>query len=366
MSYAASMSMHAQRAARELLALCMWWFNEIHQAWLDLLGRVSAERARRFMVRLNPAGGRITQIGGEQTVVLKDFVATGPLGIPPLQSFWSDGAPARGHAMVSLPDTAVLLRHLHLPALSEREAAAAIELQLERELPLSREAFYTSWDMQRRAVDRSWDVTIAIAHRRDIDSVYEAITAWGWQVQAVGPGENDAKVGFNLLPVRARTFDLSFGRRERLLGWGAAALLALCIVTVLGQWSYERLSLADELENARSRLAVLQRREAELEKLSAPVIALRTLMNDKSAVDALTAMSSVIPQDTWIYQSQVQAAASTPLQIRIEAFTPSASALAKQIQASPQWQQVKILQASAVGTGQERVELALQLAGDSQ
>lgn len=346
----------------ELGAFSRWWTNEIRETAHEVAERLVPQNAQRFSVRMVQGGGVITKLDSDGTV--QHRFSLGEDGrIPPLQEFWTGAIPENARAHIVLAESSVLICDLRLPPARAKDLSGIVSLQLERESPLPVDRIYFDWKTHSQSVDRSRIVSVAISRSVIVDGLCSAVASWGWSVIGVGVGGSD-RLRFNLMPARTRVFDFTVGRRERLMSADAAALCALWCATVLAQWWFERTSLEEPLLQAKTQSAQVLARQAELDKLGKPVAALSALMRTKSATDALATMSSTIPADTWIYQAEINAGAAGGLpQISIEAYTPAAAGLVDSLQASEQFDRLKLVEAAStgVGTGIERVELVAQL-----
>jgi hypothetical protein len=367
---AAALRSFAHRTGSEIMGLATWWISELRETWLEFFERIAPNRARRFLVEIDKDTGVVRQIGNATSTPLQSFSLDGRGGLPALREFWTEGAPGRARAFVALPESSVLICKLQLPPVRDRDVGRVVDLRLERELPLPADQLYVDWEVTERHADRSRTVSVAIARRSDVDRLRDAIQSWGWNVFAIGLSGGGNRLRFNLMPKRPHVLDLTIGKREWLLVASAAVLCALYCVTVLGQWWFERSRLAGALDEARTQMAAIHRRQVELDSLSQPLVALGDLMKSKSAVEALTAMSSVIPADTWVYQTEirqneVRAPAAAEVLIKLEAYTPAATTLIGLLQGSDEFEQVQLVETASagLGTASDRVELTARLRG---
>lgn len=352
------------RLGAELTAFSAWWIHEVREAWLFLVERIWPAHSRRFLLELDDSGGIVRQIA---TSVVKTsgvrFELTEDRSLPALSTFWTEGAPASARVFVALPQSKVLLCNLQLPPVSDLDLARMIDLQLERELPLPRDQVNVDWEADQRRGNQPRRVEVAIAKQVDVNRLRGEIQSWGWQVAAVGLGCGTDTPRFDLLPPRLHRLNFSMGRREWHLFWSALALCGACVLTIGGQWWYERSSLSAQLRDARSQAEKIERQRATLADRGKPVIALRELMRSASAAQVLTAMSTAVPANSWIYQTEIRTPAAANPSVKLEGYTTAAAALVEALQQHPEFEQVQLVRSSAAGvaSGVDRVELTARM-----
>jgi hypothetical protein len=259
---------------------------------------------------------------------------------------------------VLLPESSTLTCEFRLPPVADRDVAPAVELQLERKLPLPREQLYVDWRIRETLADRSRLIDVVVARRTTVDRVRDSVRAWGWRPVAVGRSEPDGRQRFNLLPAPTRRLSFDIGRRERYLAWSAAALVFIYLAVVIGQALFERGSVRDELRQARTQMSRIDKQRALLVSESQPIAMLHELMSQPSAAEGLVAVSGALPQDSWIYQADIRTLANG-VGVHLEGYTPSSTVLLQALQASGRLEAVELVEATSagVGSGSERIEM---------
>jgi hypothetical protein len=342
--------------AQELNAFVAWWLHELRDTWVAVSERVAPQRAQHFIVDLSRPRAAIRRRGATEALV--EFACGEQGELPDVQSIWPDGAPSTARATVVLPEAKVLTCEIRLPPLAERDVNRALELQLERKLPLSRDQLYVDWRVREILPDRSRLIDVLVARRTTVDRVRDSVRAWGWRAVAVTHKEADTRQRLNLLPPPTRRLSFDVGQRERYLAWGAAALLLLCVTIGVAKAWMERASVRDELVQARAQAEGLEKRRALLATEGKPIAQLRELMAQPSAAEGLAAISSAVPHDSWIYQADIKTL-PTGVTAQLEGYTPSATSLLQGLQASSRLEGIELVEAasSGVASGVERVEL---------
>ncbi len=353
----------ARRMSAEVGAFTAWWLQELRATWIALVEKTSAGSAQRFVLDLSGEPGALRKADGA-VVDLVAPLAVSQIGeLTALRDSWPQ-APASGRVVVLLPEAATLVCELRLPPIPERDVAAAVRLQLERRLPLPAEQLCLSWHVQQKYPDGSRAVIAAMARRRYVETLRDAIRSWRWRAVAIRPKSQSQMLNFNLLPAPASRWSFAMERREVRMAWSAFALCVVYMLAVGGQWWYERASLADTLQHARKQLGEMSRRERELSDGAAPLAAIRELMRAPTASEALAAVSLALPTDSWMYRLDIQAFAAGPT-LRAEGYTQAPASAVAALERSPQLQAVELIETSAAemgGTG-NRIALKARLVG---
>ncbi len=127
----------ALRVNGELNAFVAWWLHELRDTWVAVSERLAPARSQHFIIELT--GPRAVIRRQSSSGALIEFTC-GPQGeLPDVQSIWPEGAPSTARATVLLAEASVLTCELRLPPIAERDVVRAVDLQLERKLPLSRD-----------------------------------------------------------------------------------------------------------------------------------------------------------------------------------------------------------------------------------
>jgi hypothetical protein len=305
--------------AAEFSAFAGWWLQELRDSWIAVIEKVAPQRA-----------------DGRTTVVL--------------------------------PESDLLACTLRLPPLAQRDVARVVDLQLERELPLARAEVYLDWHVREECADRSRVVDVVVARRSVVDRALETIRAQGRRPVAVTRTEPDGRQRFNLLPAPSRRLSLEFGKRERYLAWSAGALIVLYLAAFVGRAVFERLSVADELAQARTQMARIRDQRALLTDEGKPIVLLHEIMLQPSALDGVTAISEAVPKDSWIYQADIRAVTNGAVSLHLEAYSPTSTALLRGLETSGRFAAIELVQATSTGqaSGTERVELRARTAAGAR
>jgi hypothetical protein len=357
-----------QRGVDELSAFGAWWVHEVRDAWTAVMERVAPQSSRHFTLDLSGAQGVLSTAGEDSAAAVVPIMASSTGQLPALSEAWPQASIGSARVMVLLHDSATLTCLLRLPPVAERDVARAVELQLERELPLPREQLYVDWWVQEKGTDQSRVVVVLMARRQYIDTLRDSVREWGWRILAIRGRSRAGQLAGNLLPSAGSRWSFAIGGREGTLVWSCLALCCIYIALVAGQWSYERFSLAAPLERAREQISQIRSREAQLRQDLAPITALRNLMQGDSPARALAAMSTVLPANAWAYHTDIRTPPEGEATLSFEGYTASATQTVEALGRSSQFKAVELVQAASddQGSGRERIEIRARLERSSQ
>jgi len=274
--------------------------------------------------------------------------------------FWPEAADGTAVHVV-LPQSAVLIRRVWLPAEAAKDLAAVVELQLERELPVPRDQVHADWHIEAHDRDRSRiEVAIAIAWRREIEQLLDALNRWQLRVVAIGVDLEAGAAVFNLSPHRARRSTGKLSSIDRLLSVGAA-VLALAYAGIVGsQWLGERIAVERELSRTRAAASRVERALAELAGRREPLVRLQRLMAAASSAEILSALTAAVPHDSWLQQLDIRCRDDGDCSIRFTAATSAVAALVQHLEQSPYFENVELQSSTATGstTVHDRAEVS--------
>lgn len=336
-----------------------WWLQELRQARVDVAERYSSLRSPRFQLNVGCDQAVLTHAGDpngeERTFKLVDGE------LPALDEVWTTDTPRDARLELVLPDPDVLVFNLQLPPMAEHELQDAVELQLERKLPLARAQLYVDWEVVHKRPDRSRTIAVAAVKRVRIDQWSERLRVWPWRLKRISCRDPNGVVRFDLLPRSIQGVSFAFGRREVLLAWFAAGLAAGLGLLTAGQWIYERKSLATRIEEASAQVAEVKRLRLVLRRESEPLVAVRELARTPGVGRALSALSSTLPSDTWLYQADIRALSRAAPVITMEGYSPSAATLVQTFEQAQQFAGIELMETSAADAGLNRIKLKAQL-----
>ncbi len=313
-----------------------WWRDEILALLPDGLRRALAPTDTVIAIDLQSdtvnvrrfADGAVSEIAQLPRV---DFDAANLRGVlaPYLAKPWflRDGFALR------LPDAMALWRTLALPLAARRNIAGVLDLELERQSPLDRDAVYHD----HRIVRIDWqaglvEVVWRIARRKPVDAALEICRQAGVAPAVVAFVGDAAPPDGGTFPIAAR--EAALLRLRRWLTPGLAILVAILLVAVLaGAYARNQQAadlLARRVDQARSAAQItlhLQRaiagagRRAEflVRRKQGPMVA-----------GVLAETTRVLPQGSWLTELECRDG-----EVRIKGLSGSAASLIALFDASP-------------------------------
>jgi len=212
---------------------------------------------------------------------------------------------------VAIPSRAVLRRTLSLPAAVEENLRQAVGYDLDRLTPFKAdEIYYDAVVVSRDAGRGTLAVDFAAVRRGIVDAALAHVSAWGAEVRGVSPDDPAAATvsRLNLASDEARFVPAPWKRWQF---WAPIAALgavaAVAVVLPVWQKREQAISIINRAEGVRQQAAVSERLRAELEKAAADYnFALERKYAWPPIVRVLDAVSSVLPDDTWLTQLEVR------------------------------------------------------------
>jgi len=325
----------------ELAAFASWWPQQLRELTDAILARIVPRFAKPALVRFE----------GEQASILVD-------GAP--QPLESNAAPSRPRAVVMLDDRRVLRHELTLPVPVERELERALELHLERELPLARSAVCVDWKvvhrdrLQQRIVVRL--LAVRVEH---VEQVRNHVSECGLRPVRVCVDDGAGGIVGNFLSSSAGRQRMRFTQLDRRLAALSAGLAVALGALIGGQWFYERLQVGREVQRVSAAARMSKTLTQQLVKNSASGLSLTHIMERPDAIDVLTRLTYQVPQDTWAYELEIAPGVAGSLQVKLTGFTPTATMLVDLLAKTPELENVRLVSATSAGLGSGRDRLQL-------
>lgn len=344
-----------RRLYDESVALWKWWTGEVRDA-IEAVATFSERQAPRYMLVAERDRWvlRKKQSNEEETVIESEGTA-----IPSAPAVATGDAPATPLTIV-LPQAAVLLLDLRLPPMPDRDIGNALELQLERELPLGRESLAVRWRVIHKLDSGAREIAVAAVRKQFIEQLLKDVAAAGWRVLALRSSADDRSAAFDF---GASGSDRSHTHRyDSRLAALAIGFVSAWLLIVAGQWVYERQALDDQIVQARVQVEEFERASKALSGEGKPLHALEDLQAKVTAQEALAAISSAMPPNAWIYYFDFQPHDDEPASVKIAGYAPTATDLVDALQANGQLDEVTLVQAMAEeGAERERLEITTRL-----
>jgi hypothetical protein len=272
-------------------------------------------------------------------------------------------AAARGGRVVLLLSPEHILTHeITLPLAAEGELAAAIDLHLERELPLPLAQACIHWRVvSRDRANGRLRVRVYIAHLAQVEKFVKLLAARGHRLSRVAISTGSNEFEGDLLPQRpyARKNTFRITPLDRRLAMICVSLAAVFCGVVAIQWTVERMRVSAELRRVDARAKQTRALARELARSATGPNQLIALMARPDAVDVLRTLTSDIAEDTWAYEVEIKGTSSPEYQVRLAAYAAAATMFVGALEKTPKFDHVRLVSATSAGLGTARDRLTV-------
>lgn len=300
-----------------------WWSREL-DALVPAAPRAALERRRMRPVlvfagdRVTPwrpgtVDGRPAMSAGEPVLLAGDAAQVAAAGSAALAAATA-GRAGRPRVVVSLAPRDVLRKKIVLPAAVEENFRQALGYDLDRHTPFKAdELYYDAVVVDRMPARGTITVDLAAARRAAVDPALRHVAAWGGDVVAVvpEPPATAALSRHNLLPLELRQARSVWRRWQFWVPLGVFLALAIAAVAIpLWQKRDYVMQLSSLADAARQRAAVSETLRTELNARVADYnFAIERKYAFPSALQAVDAVSKLLPDDTWLTQFDLKTTA---------------------------------------------------------
>jgi general secretion pathway protein L len=337
-----------------------WWLRELKCLVPARLAEILAGERNRLVIDVEPTQLVVRHRVGDQVRELAR-IAIPETGLPQRPSTLARlGDDASLTTIVRLAPEVAVTKLVQLPDTAAANLRQILEHQLERHTPVAPAQLYfdyavTAHDQAQRRVA----VELVMVMRSTVDAVGELMRDWGLAPRAIGLIE---QVGwgtrFDFAP-RRDTENLARARRRRLV-------LAALVIVLLGSAAYATLehaqreadALATAVAETKAQALAAARLRSEIAKRIEQRDFLALKRQETLRLQALTAITSALGDDTWLTDLQLAGA-----KVRASGYSQAASALIPLLQqragfANPRFESPVT---RAVTGGGERFDLSVEL-----
>jgi len=323
----------------QLPRLFDWWWGELRPLVPEPVRRYFRTPRPRLLLTIE-AGElrvwRVSQESGEHCDTLDTAQRRQLLQArlrDHLQSF-EEGTP---RTVLCLPAASTLERELQMPSAAESNLHQAVDFELDRQTPFSREQVY--YDIQPLGRENQMiRLRLSLTPRAEVDGRVRELEQLGLRLDAVdiaesGGGESPPELrGINLLPVARRAHHI-----DSRVWWNGGLGAAAVILLALAMWQslYLRGETLAQLEQQREamRAEAMAVRELRNQLESATEAANFLARKRQQSPDPLLVMADVtrrIPADTWVQRFQIE-----DTELQLQGLSDAAQQLIELLNASP-------------------------------
>lgn len=247
-----------------------------------------------------------------------------------------------------LPRQDVLVRDIELPAAARHQLRKLVPFELPRQTPFVPTEACFDWRLLGESGGRL-TVRLAVAEKAHIDRLLAALAACGLRPTAIHIEADDPLEPLNLL---------QRDRATTAIRWRAAITTALWAMVFVLLWAVATL----ETSNREAELALLtqelaQERKAalELETLRKDIVETQRridFLGDrfgyKPAAPTVATLTRILPDDTWLYQLQLQNG-----EVRLYGYAPDAAQVIARLERSGAFQNAQFRSSSTRRSGSD-------------
>ncbi|MCC6468634.1 MAG: PilN domain-containing protein [Alphaproteobacteria bacterium] len=346
-----------------------WWAGELlallPRAWARALG-LGRDRLR-VVVSATQAAFAIEGAGAERElgVVALGGEAAGDRALRTTDDVLREIDPASCEAVVLLAADRALRRELAIPRVPEADLRRTVAQEVERYTPFRAEQVYLFFALDpQKSDERTMAVAIAIAPRRFVDPVVDALVAAGAERRAVRIGI----IGIDaLLDAEGNPAALASSESlavPRPLRWALAAVCVLALTAIAApavRLAVARAPLAERAAQTQAKAEEVRRLLDQVEKLSQGLDTIvRAKAEAPSVVRVLDRITALLPDDTYLDQFNV-----VGREIEIEGTTRASAALVRLLESTPMFEKVSYVAPVTRDpvSGAERFHFSIQFAG---
>jgi len=349
-------------------AFFRWWMSQLAACLPDHLRRMARMEKAPWIIELNgtemgifhPAEQEDTQGDTKSIGYRVDLSREADRPSEPLRRLRDRDAEA-SRLVLRLPAKRVLRKVIKLPLATEENLREVLGFELDQHTPFRPEQVYSDFQiLERDPKAQELSVHWVVAPRAYVNEQLDRLGAAGLFPDAIEPeGEAPAST-INLLPLEQRRRGKPLLQRVNAILGGLFVLLLTAVVAtpvIKKQGALtDRQAQVDVAKKEAEKASALRK---EIERLT---VAARFLEDKKSsspsAVNVLNELTKLLPNDTWLYQLELNGT-----EVVIHGETSASSTIIGLIEASPLFEKVAFRSPVTQNrsTGGERFNLSAQV-----
>jgi type IV pilus assembly PilM-like protein len=346
---------------KEATELGRWWLDELDDMARAFLRRIAPRSFNDSVLTLGSDGGTlVTDDDGEPRALTIVAAPDDTWSFADAESATSRGA-AGSRVRITMPDEDVFTYEVTLPASAERDLRSAIELDVERSLPIALGEMLVDFTVTHRQRDTGRIiVTVWAARRTRVQAIQARATGLGLRPVAIGVATASAGVAGNFLDER-RPRAARSKRLDRLLVAGIATSAVVGIGTVVAQRLHERDLVQRELDTIEPQAAAAADLKRRIATRRPQFSELASIVRAPDGVDALAALTAAVPDEGWVQYVEIDASIGGPPELRWTSYAPAGSGLVETLQQSPDLVAITLVSTATLEGQPNRIELTAQL-----
>lgn len=245
-----------------------------------------------------------------------------------------------------IPGEACLVRHLVLPRMSDGDLRGAVELDLDRIMPVAPDSIIFGLRNCGPSVREGMiDVVVGALPLQQAQNIAARLAETGITPRHIGPlGDGGERLAFDLAPAMRQAGLLPAQRPVALVWWGAVALLLACNLGFSILRDGQEIARIQGLIDAQApALMTVQKVESRLRGNAALVNGVRARREHQQPLRILAEVQRLLPGDAWVQRFEWDGT-----QMRLSGFAPNSTAIVTALKSSSGFSAVRASRAEVM------------------
>jgi general secretion pathway protein L len=308
-----------------LAALLRAWRDELSAFARERIPHLSRARGSHLEIEVNEDGFAVNLIDAEGLHRLGQ-IPRGEAATAAVARVLSRFESEAGHDVALKVSPALALRpQIKLPSASKRMLKGALGFELERLTPIDPAELYFDFIVEGREPETNLArVTLRVVRKTVLDEAALVCHGAGALIGSVGFTGDTRDGDWTCYPVDRPAFLRAQWRRFGNLALaGLAGMLVLAVIIAgYARGSSANDALSDQVADAMTRAAVVERMEHRIETANSQITRLVEQRQGPLLIESLAALSRLLPDGTWLTELHLEAN-----KLRADGYSKNASAL---------------------------------------
>ena len=313
----------SMRAA--LAALLRAWKDELSDLARERIPGLSHERGSHLEIEIDDDGFAANLIDGERLHRL-GHIPRGEAASAALARLLSRFEQEAGRDVVlRVSPSLTLTPQLKIPSASNRMLKGALGFELERLTPIDPAELYFDFVVEGREPETNLTrVTLRVVRRAVLDEALLVCHGAGALVGSIGFSGDRREGDWTSFPVDRPAFlRMQWRRFGNLILAGLAGVLFLAVIVAgYARGSSANDALSDQVADAMTRAAAVERMEHRIETANTQISRLVAQRQGPLFIESLAALSRLLPEGTWLTELHLEGG-----KLRADGYSKNASAL---------------------------------------
>jgi general secretion pathway protein L len=313
----------SMRAA--LAALLRAWKDELSDFARERIPNLSRARGSHLEIEVDEDGFAVNLIDADGLQPL-GRIPRGDAATASLGRILSQFEKETGRDVTLRISSSLALRpQIKLPSASKRMLKGALSFELERLTPIDPAALYFDFIVHSREPETNLaQVTLRVVRRAVLDEAVLVCHSAGALIGNIGFSGDAQEGDWASYPIDRPAFLRAQWRRfGNLALMGAASILFVAVIIAgYARGSSANDALSDQVADATTRAAIVERMEHRIETANTQISRLVTQRQGPLFIESLAALSRLLPDGTWLTELHLEGN-----KLRADGYSKNASAL---------------------------------------